>query len=95
MLDLRINHFILLKAGAGNYVKMVQIDIEYGDTQLIGVSYDMLKTMAGMSNRRIARNILPNGTRDNFLIEFTSLIFAKKDRVPNECFFLCVNMFIN
>jgi 6-phosphogluconate dehydrogenase len=31
--------------GAGNYVKMVHNGIEYGDMQLIGEVYDLLKVM--------------------------------------------------
>ena len=76
---------------------MVHNGIEYGDMQLIGESYDILKTVAGMSNQELHETFTKwnEGKLDSFLIEITSLIFAKKDRVPNECFFLCVNMFIN
>lgn len=62
MLDLRTNHFILLKAGAGNYVEMVQIDMEYGDTQLIGVIYDISKTVAGMSDQELNIYEIERGT---------------------------------
>ena len=68
-------------AGAGNYVKMVHNGIEYGDMQLIGESYDILKTVAGMSNDELHETFTKwnEGKLDSFLIEITSLIFAKKD----------------
>ena len=68
-------------AGAGNYVKMVHNGIEYGDMQLISESYDILKTVAGMSNDELAETFSKwnEGNLDSFLIEITSLIFAKKD----------------
>ena len=35
--------------GAGHYVKMVHNGIEYGDMQLIGEAYHLMKTALGMS----------------------------------------------
>ena len=37
----RRHYYVLI--GAGNYVKMVHNGIEYGDMQLIGECYDILK----------------------------------------------------
>ena len=60
---------------------MVHNGIEYGDMQLIGESYDILKTVAGMSNQELHETFTKwnEGKLDSFLIEITSLIFAKKD----------------
>ena len=35
--------------GAGHYVKMVHNGIEYGDMQLIGEAYDLLKPLGGLT----------------------------------------------
>merc|ERR1719215_991772 len=40
--------------GAGNYVKMVHNGIEYGDMQLIGEVYDVLKHVCKMTNPDMA-----------------------------------------
>jgi len=40
--------------GAGNFVKMVHNGIEYGDMQLISESYDLLRTLGGLSNTELA-----------------------------------------
>ena len=37
--------------GAGHYVKMVHNGIEYGDMQLIGEAYHLLKDVLGLSTR--------------------------------------------
>lgn len=67
--------------GSGNYVKMVHNGIEYGDMQLIGEIYDILKHCAGLSNAELAKTFHEwNSTELNsFLIEITSTIFSKKD----------------
>ena len=69
------------KGGAGNYVKMVHNGIEYGDMQLIAEAYDILKHIAGMSNDELAATFAEwnRGKLQSYLIEITSLIFAKKD----------------
>jgi 6-phosphogluconate dehydrogenase len=44
------------EGGAGHYVKMVHNGIEYGDMQLIGEAYNLMKTGLGLSADRDARN---------------------------------------
>jgi len=69
--------------GAGNYVKMVHNGIEYGDMQLIGEVYDILRTIVGYSNEQMAALFEEWNTGDleSFLIEITAKILAKKDDV--------------
>ncbi len=43
--------------GAGHFVKMVHNGIEYGDIQLIGETYDVMKRVLGMSNAGDARRV--------------------------------------
>jgi len=71
--------------GAGNYVKMVHNGIEYGDMQLIGECYDILKNVIGMSNQDMSKLFAEwNKTElDSYLIEITSIILAKKDDQGN------------
>src|SRR5580700_10000309 len=57
------------EAGAGHFVKMVHNGIEYGDIQLICEAYDLLRHGLGLTPDEL----------DSYLIEITSLIFAKKD----------------
>jgi 6-phosphogluconate dehydrogenase len=67
--------------GAGHYVKMVHNGIEYGDMQLIGEAYQLLKDGLGLSPDEIAA-VFANWNKselDSFLIEITAAIFAKKD----------------
>ena len=68
------------EGGAGNYVKMVHNGIEYGDMQLIGEAYDLMKS-AGMSNEEIADQLEEwnKGELQSFLIEITYKILRKKD----------------
>lgn len=67
--------------GAGNYVKMIHNGIEYGDMQLIAESYDLLKTVGGLTNDELAEVFTAyNKTElESFLIEITAIIFKKKD----------------
>jgi 6-phosphogluconate dehydrogenase len=67
--------------GAGHYVKMVHNGIEYGDMQLIAESYDVLKRVAGLSNKELGDVYVEwnKGELDSYLIEITSKIFSKKD----------------
>jgi 6-phosphogluconate dehydrogenase len=67
--------------GAGHYVKMVHNGIEYGDMQLIAESYDVLKRVAGLSNKELGEVYVEwnKGELDSYLIEITSKIFSKKD----------------
>ena len=67
--------------GAGHYVKMVHNGIEYGDMQLIGESYFMLKHYLGLSNEELHEVFTEwnKGELDSYLIEITADIFSKKD----------------
>uniref|UniRef100_A0A7S0TBR0 6-phosphogluconate dehydrogenase, decarboxylating n=1 Tax=Pseudo-nitzschia delicatissima TaxID=44447 RepID=A0A7S0TBR0_9STRA len=72
--------------GSGNYVKMVHNGIEYGDMQLIGECYDILKNVVGMNNDEMSKLFAEwNKTElDSYLIEITSIILAKKDDQGEE-----------
>jgi 6-phosphogluconate dehydrogenase len=67
--------------GAGHYVKMVHNGIEYGDMQLIGEAYQMLKDGLGLEPDELADIFAEwnKGELDSFLIEITAAIFTKKD----------------
>jgi 6-phosphogluconate dehydrogenase len=67
--------------GAGHYVKMVHNGIEYGDMQLIGEAYQLLKDGIGLDAAQLAKTFDSwNKTElDSFLIEITAAIFAKLD----------------
>lgn len=67
--------------GAGHYVKMVHNGIEYGDMQLIGEAYQLLKDVLGLSVDEL-HDIFAEwnqGELDSYLIEITADIFGKKD----------------
>ena len=68
--------------GVGHYVKMVHNGIEqYGDMQLIGEAYQLLKDSLGLSADELAEVFgeWNKGELDSFLIQITAEIFAKKD----------------
>jgi 6-phosphogluconate dehydrogenase len=67
--------------GAGHYVKMVHNGIEYGDIQLIGEAYQLLKDGLGLSSDEFAEVFTEwnKGELDSYLIEISATIFAKKD----------------
>jgi 6-phosphogluconate dehydrogenase len=67
--------------GAGHYVKMVHNGIEYGDMQLICEAYDLLKRGLGLTPDELHTVFADwnKGELDSYLIEISSLIFAKKD----------------
>jgi 6-phosphogluconate dehydrogenase len=67
--------------GAGHYVKMVHNGIEYGDMQLIGEAYDLMKNGLGMSTDEMSKVFTDwnKGELDSFLIEITADIMAYKD----------------
>src|ERR1039457_3495558 len=69
------------EGGAGHYVKMVHNGIEYGDMQLICEAYQLLKDGLGLHPDELAATFTEwnKGELDSFLIEITSIIFAKKD----------------
>jgi 6-phosphogluconate dehydrogenase len=67
--------------GAGHYVKMVHNGIEYGDMQLIGEAYQLLKDGLGLSPDELSGVFAEwnKSELNSFLIEITAAIFAKKD----------------
>jgi 6-phosphogluconate dehydrogenase len=69
------------EGGAGHYVKMVHNGIEYGDMQLIGEAYQLMKSYLGMSAEEMSQ-VFANwnkGKLDSFLIQITAEILAYKD----------------
>ena len=69
------------EGGAGHYTKMVHNGIEYGDMQLIGEAYQLLKDGLGLTADELAEVFVEwnKGELDSFLIDITAQIFAKKD----------------
>ncbi|MFD0681646.1 MULTISPECIES: NADP-dependent phosphogluconate dehydrogenase [unclassified Paenibacillus] len=67
--------------GAGHYVKMVHNGIEYGDMQLIGEAYHLLKDVLNLSTSQLHDIFTEwnNGELDSYLIEITADIFKKAD----------------
>jgi 6-phosphogluconate dehydrogenase len=67
--------------GAGHYVKMVHNGIEYGDMQLIGEAYNLLKTGLGLTAEQMHQVFAEwnQGELDSYLIEITRDILAFKD----------------
>jgi 6-phosphogluconate dehydrogenase len=69
------------EGGAGHYVKMVHNGIEYGDMQLIGEAYNLMKTGLGLTPDQM-REIFAEwnkGELNSYLIEITRDILAFKD----------------
>jgi 6-phosphogluconate dehydrogenase len=67
--------------GAGHYVKMVHNGIEYGDMQLIGEAYQLLKDVLNLNTSQL-HDIFAEWNRgelNSYLIEITADIFAKTD----------------
>ncbi|WP_256757781.1 NADP-dependent phosphogluconate dehydrogenase [Cohnella sp. WQ 127256] len=67
--------------GAGHYVKMVHNGIEYGDMQLIGEAYHLLKDVLHLNTNELHTIFTEwnNGELDSYLIEITADIFSKID----------------
>ncbi|QHW33995.1 NADP-dependent phosphogluconate dehydrogenase [Paenibacillus rhizovicinus] len=67
--------------GAGHYVKMVHNGIEYGDMQLIGEAYHLLKDVLNLDTNELHDIFTEwnNGELDSYLIEITADIFGKTD----------------
>jgi 6-phosphogluconate dehydrogenase len=67
--------------GAGHYVKMVHNGIEYGDMQLIGEAYNLMKTGLGLSADQMHQVFAEwnQGELNSYLIEITRDILAFKD----------------
>jgi 6-phosphogluconate dehydrogenase len=72
--------------GAGHYVKMVHNGIEYGDMQMIGEAYDLLRRVAGLSAPEMSEVFRRwnAGPLDSFLIEITADVLAQKDPATGE-----------
>ncbi len=69
------------EGGAGHYVKMVHNGIEYGDIQLIGESYQLMRSYLGMSADDMSKVFAEwnKGELDSFLIQITAEILVYKD----------------
>lgn len=67
--------------GAGHFVKMVHNGIEYGDMQLIGETYHLMKDILHMSAEDIKETfeLWQKGGLESYLIEITSKIMGKKE----------------
>jgi 6-phosphogluconate dehydrogenase len=67
--------------GAGHYVKMVHNGIEYGDIEVIGEAYNLMKEGLGMTAAEMQPVFAEwnKGELDSYLIEITSHILAYKD----------------
>ncbi|KAL7290115.1 hypothetical protein TKK_0015836 [Trichogramma kaykai] len=68
--------------GAGHFVKMVHNGIEYGDMQLIGEAYHIMRNGLNLNNEQMS-NIFAQWNKeelDSFLIEITSNILKYKDQ---------------
>jgi len=60
--------------------------VEYGDMQLIGEVYDILKHIVGLDNEEMAKLFVEwNKTElESYLIEITAKILAKKDDLTDD-----------
>lgn len=65
---------------------MIHNGIEYGDMQLIGEVYDILKNVVGMDNEEMSELFKKwNKTElESYLIEITATILARKDDLTGE-----------
>jgi 6-phosphogluconate dehydrogenase len=68
--------------GAGHFVKMVHNGIEYGDMQLIGEAYHLMKGVLGLGAEEIGQVFTGwnQGRLDSYLIEITADIFTVRDQ---------------
>src|SRR6058998_3683126 len=67
--------------GAGHYVKMVHNGIEYGDMQLIGEAYQLMKAGLGMTAEEMHQAFAEwnKGELESYLIEISRDILATMD----------------
>ncbi len=67
--------------GAGHYVKMVHNGIEYGDMQLIGEAYQLLREGLGLTVEQLAGVFREwnGGVLESYLIEITAEILRVQD----------------
>jgi 6-phosphogluconate dehydrogenase len=72
--------------GAGHFVKMVHNGIEYGDMQLIGETYDLMKRGLGLGNAAMHRAFAEwnAGELESYLIEITRDILGFTDERGEE-----------
>jgi len=72
--------------GSGNYVKMIHNGVEYGDMQLIGEVYDIMKNVLKISNDEMAEIFSDwnKGELESYLIEITGKILSKKDDLTGK-----------
>ena len=72
--------------GAGHFVKMVHNGIEYGDMQLIGETYDLMKRGLGLGNDAMHRAFAEwnAGELESYLIEITRDILGFRDDQGEE-----------
>jgi len=64
----------------GHYVKMVHNGIEYGDIQLIGEAYQLLKDALGLTPDELHDVFAEwnKGELDSYLIEISTIIFGRR-----------------
>ncbi len=69
------------ETGAGHFVKMVHNGIEYGDMQIIGEAYHLMKDGLGMTNEEMSTVLARwnQGDLESYLIEITRDILAFRD----------------
>jgi 6-phosphogluconate dehydrogenase len=69
------------EGGAGHYVKMVHNGIEYGDMQVIGEAYQLMRDGLGMTADEMSQVFAEwnKGELDSYLIEITANILKFKD----------------
>ncbi len=69
------------EGGAGHYVKMIHNGIEYGDMQLIGEAYHLMRDALGMTadEMHAVFSAWNEGELDSFLVEITRDILKFKD----------------
>ncbi|HPZ16230.1 MAG TPA: decarboxylating NADP(+)-dependent phosphogluconate dehydrogenase [Sphaerochaeta sp.] len=67
--------------GAGHFVKMVHNGIEYGDMQLIGEVYDLMRRYLGLTNEEMQAifSTWNTGRLDSYLIEITADILSYRE----------------
>lgn len=69
------------QGGSGHYVKMVHNGIEYGDMQLIGEAYHLMKDCLNLDHKEMSDIMAEwnKGELDSFLIEISANILAFKE----------------
>ncbi len=69
------------EGGAGHYVKMIHNGIEYGDMQLIGEAWQLMRDGLGLSAEQVAETFARwnQGPLSSYLIEITAQILTVTD----------------